>query len=216
MTTKIQSFWDKEADKYDSRQSQFGTVFDEVISKTQRYLCTKDNVLDFGCATGLKTIKLAKAAGYVHGLDISTAMITKAILNKNRANIMNCFFFKGTIFNNDLIVKSFDKIVCYHVIHLIEDVEGVLEKIHDLLKPGGLFILTTVCLKDKITLMKRLEITAFLIIKKLGFLPIHLNKFTVTDVEKTLEKGNFEILESSKFYQGVTTSFIIAKKITLR
>ncbi|MFB6340299.1 class I SAM-dependent methyltransferase [Saccharicrinis sp. FJH62] len=72
---------------------------------------------------------------------------------------------------NDFKNACFDAIVSYHVIHLLEDIEKVLQKIHDLLKPGGLFILTTVCLKDKITLKKRLEIYAFLVIKNLEFFP---------------------------------------------
>ncbi|MFC0875780.1 class I SAM-dependent methyltransferase [Saccharicrinis sp. FJH2] len=213
MTNKTQNFWDREAEKYDARKRQFETIFEEVIAKTKKYLHANDNVLDFGCATGEKTIKLAKTTGHIHGLDISAEMISRAIQKKNDADIRNCSFSQGTIFDNDFKNASFDAIVSYHVIHLLEDIEKVLQKIHDLLKPGSLFILTTVCLKDKMTLKKRLEIYALLVIKKLGILPINLNLLTSADLEKMMENGSFQIVESVNFFHGVTTNLIIARKL---
>ena len=212
MTNKTQKFWDREAEKYDSRERQFETVFEEVITKTKKYLNTNDNVLDFGCATGEKTIELAKTTRHVHGLDISHEMINKAVQKKNDANIQNCSFSQGTIFDNDFKNGSFNAIVSYHVIHLLEDIEKVLQKIHELLKPDGLFILTTVCLKDKMTFKKRLEISVFLMIKRLGILPVNLNLLASKDLEIKIKNGNFQMVESVNFFQGVTTKLIVARK----
>ena len=75
---KSQIFWDKQAKRYDYSERQFEPVFNEVIAKTKEYLNANDNVLDFGCATGTKTLELAGATNQILGIDISDEMIKEA------------------------------------------------------------------------------------------------------------------------------------------
>jgi 2-polyprenyl-3-methyl-5-hydroxy-6-metoxy-1,4-benzoquinol methylase len=70
MISKTQSFWNKQAKKYDYNESPFEPVFKDVISKTKEYLNTSDEVMDFGCATGTKTLELAGATNQILGIDI--------------------------------------------------------------------------------------------------------------------------------------------------
>jgi len=209
----IQTFWDKQAKKYDNSERQFEQIFKKVVSKTKTYLTKNDTVLDFGCATGTKTLELAESSGFIYGIDISPEMINEA-LNKLKAkqNINNAGFASGSIFENEFSGKVFDKIISYGVLHLINDKEGVIQKIHEMLAPGGLFISTTACLKDKMKLKNRIEFLLYVIIKKLGIFPLHLNMFTTTDVEKLISDSKFEILESERIFNGITISFIVAQK----
>jgi len=212
MANKAQRFWDKKAKKYDDSERQFEPVFNEVIAKTKKYLDSNDNVLDFGCATGTKSLNLASAVKHIHGLDISDEMVKEAIKKTHEANIMNCSFSQGTIFKDDLVKASFDKIISYSVIHLLEDSEKEIQRIHELLKPGGLFISTIACFKDKMALKNRLEFSTYLIMKRFGIFPLHLNIFNTVDVEKLIENQNFKIVESDKIFHGITASFIVARK----
>ena len=209
----IQKFWDKQAKRYDNSERQFEQVFKQVVSKTKTYLTKKDTVLDFGCATGTKTFELAESVGFIYGIDISPEMINEA-LNKLKAknNINNVGFTAGTIFENELSNKTFDKIISFGVLHLLSNKEDVIQKIHEMLTPGGLFITTTACLKDKMKLKNRIEFLLYAIIKRLGIFPIHLNMFTTTDVEKLIRDSQFEILESEQMFNGITISFIVAQK----
>ena len=213
MTNKIQKFWDKQAKRYDSSERQFDPVYKNVITKTWKYLNIVDNVLDFGCATGTKTIQLADGTKHIHGLDISTEMINEAIKKKDKANIKNISFSQGTIYNNDFEKASFDNIIAYGIIHLLEDKEKVIQRIYELLKPGGLFISTTACFKDKMAFKNSLEFKAYLFIKKLGILPLHLNMFSTNDVKELIDNHNFQIIEAEKIFFGITSSFIVAKKL---
>ncbi len=212
MINKIQKFWNKQAKKYDHSERQFESVFKEVVSKTKEYLNTSDEVMDFGCATGTKTLELAESTKHIHGIDISDEMIKKAMKKKNELKIMNASFSQGSIFKNDLKKTSFNKIISYGVIHLLDDKEKVMQKIHELLKPGGLFISTTACLKDKMAFKNRLEFNAFLLIKKLGIFPLHLNMFKPENVEEIITNQGFQIVKSETIFHGITISFIIAKK----
>jgi len=209
----IQTFWDKQAKKYDNSERQFEQIFKKVVPKTKTYLTKNDTVLDFGCATGTKTLELAESSGFIYGIDISPEMINEA-LNKLKAkeNISNAGFTSGPIFKNEFSSKVFDKIISYGVLHLINDKEDVIQRIHEMLTPGGLFISTTACLKDKMKLKNRIEFLLYVIIKKLGIFPLHLNMFTTTDVEKLMIDSKFEILESERIFNGITISFIVAQK----
>ncbi len=186
---------------------------EEINSRTKVYLNADDNVLDFGCGTGIMTLKLAGGIKHIHGLDFSAEMISEAIKKKNEANVTNVIFSQGTIFNDDLGKASFDKILAFSIIHLLEDSEKVIQRIHELLKPGGLFISETACFKDRMNLKTRLEFTISRFMKWLGILPLHLNMFTISDVEQLIKRQNFNIVKAEKlFFNGMTISYIVAER----
>ena len=212
MTKKAREFWNKHAKKYDNNERQFEAVYKEIISKTREHLRTSDEVLDFGCATGTKTLELAGSVKRIHGLDLSDEMINEANRKKNELNILNASFSQGTIFENELEDASFDKVISYAVIHLLEESEKVIQKIHSLLKPGGLFIATTACLKDKMALKNKLQFSAYLLIKRLGLFPLHLNMFAASDVEQLISNANFQLLQADKMFHGISIRYIVAKK----
>ena len=213
MMNKTQIFWDKHAKIFDESEKQFEHESRELIARTKEYLNANDNVLDFGCATGTKTLELADAIKHINGLDFSAEMISAATKKKNKENVTNISFSQGTIFNNDLEKASFEKIIAYSIIHLLEDSEKVIQRIYELLKPGGLFISETACFRDKMDFKTRLEFTIYFIMKRLGIFPLHLNMFKTSDVEQLINRQNFRIVKAEKlFFNGMTISFIVAEK----
>jgi ubiquinone/menaquinone biosynthesis C-methylase UbiE len=212
VTPKAQKFWDKQAKKYDESEKQFASVYKDIIAKTVKYLNLNDNVLDYGCATGTKTIELSDKVRHIHGLDISTGMIQEAIKKTDALKIPNISFSRGTIYDTDLEKASFDKIVAYGILHLLEDKERAVQRIHELLKPGGLFISTTACMKNKMPLKKRLEVATYVLLNRLGLFPLYLNLFKTGDVEKLMEGRKFKIIEKEKIFEGIAAVFIVARK----
>jgi len=210
---KAQIFWDKQAKRFDDSQKQFEPASQELIARTKEYLNANDNVLDYGCATGTKTIELADRVKHIHGLDFSAEMISEATKKKDKVNVTNVSFSQGTIFNDDLEKASFDKIIAYSIIHLLEDSEKVIQRIHELLKPGGLLISETACFKDKMDFKTRLEFTTYRFMKRLGIFPLHLNMFKISDVEQLINRQNFNVVKAEIFFfNGMTISFIVAEK----
>jgi 2-polyprenyl-3-methyl-5-hydroxy-6-metoxy-1,4-benzoquinol methylase len=212
MINKTQEFWDKQAKRYDYSERQFDPVFKEIILRTKNYLTTNDKVLDFGCATGTKTIELADSVKHIHGLDISIEMINEANKKIIESNLKNISFAQGDIFDKDFEKASFDKIISYGVIHLLNDSDKIISRICDLLKPDGLFISSTACLKSKMAFKNSLEFNAYLLIKKLGIFPLHLNMFTPENVENIITNQGFQIVKAETIFHGITISFIIARK----
>jgi len=210
---KAQNFWDKQAQRFDKSDKQFEHANQELIAETKKYLNANDTVLDFGCATGTKTLELANGIKHIHGLDFSAKMISEAIKKKDKSNVTNVSFSQGTIFNDALEQASFDKIIAYSILHLLEDSEKVIQRIHELLKPGGLLISETACFKDKMDFKTRLEFTIYRLMKRLGIFPLQLNMFKTSDVEQLINSENVNIIKVEKFFfNGMTISFIVAKK----
>lgn len=213
MKNKAKIFWDKQAVRFDNNQKQFESGSREIISRTREYLNPDDNVLDFGCATGIKTLELAGGVRHIHGLDISSEMISLAIKKLNAGNVKNVSFSSGTIFNDDMGKESFDKIIAYSIIHLLYDCEKVIKRMNELLKTGGLFISETACFSDRMNFGTRLKFTSYRLMRRLGIFPLHLNMFTAADVEQLIRGQNFKILKAEKlFFNGMTISFIVAEK----
>lgn len=213
MKTDAEIFWDKQAVRFDKSQDKFESESSEIIFRTKEFLNPDDNVLDFGCATGTKTLELAGQVRHIHGLDTSSEMISLAINKLDATNVKNVSFSYGTIFKDDLDKASFDKILAYSVIHLLPESEKIVRRINDLLKPGGLFISETPCFREGMNFGTRLKFAAFRFLKRLGVFPLHMNLFTAADVSQLISSQNFNILKAEKlFLNGMTVSFIVAKK----
>ena len=210
---KAQQFWDKHAKRFDANEKQFHPVNRKILAKTREYLRADDRVLDFGCATGSKTLQLSKGVKHIHGLDFAAGMIEEAIRKQQEANVDNVSFTQGTIFDRDLENASFDKIIAYAIIHLLEDSEKALQRIHELLKPGGLFISTTPCFREKMPIKHRLEVLSYRIMKRLGLFPLHLNSYTFDDLKKRIQAQHFRIAHAEKIMDGMTIGFIVAEKL---
>lgn len=213
MNPRTQQFWDRHAKTYEQTERKFDPIFKHALAITKEHIHPNDHVLDFGCATGSKTLDLALVSNYVHGLDYSPEMVKEANRKKNTTNIKNCSFTQGTIFTPEFSPASFDKIVSFGVLHLLEDAGKEIRRINELLKPGGLFISTTPALKAKMDLKTWLEFSAYLLIRRLGLFPLHLNRLTTSDVEAMIKVHNFNILESRELFHGIAVSFVIAQKV---
>lgn len=213
MKNKIQNFWNKQAKTYDKSERQFDPVFQKILADTEKYLDENDKALDFGCATGTKTLKLAKFVKHIHGLDLSDEMINIAVKKTNDSGIKNASFSQGNIFSDDLEKESFDKIISYGLIHLLKDSEKDIRRVHDLLKPGGLFITSVACLKDKMDIKNKFKFSVFMLIKRLGMFPLHLNMFRTGDVEQLIANQKFHLVHTEVIFSGMTISSVVAKKM---
>jgi ubiquinone/menaquinone biosynthesis C-methylase UbiE len=213
MTAKAQQFWDEHASQFDAKEKDFEVLTRQTLARTKKYLDPGDTVLDFGCATGSITLALAPSVKSLLGLDFSAEMIKEAVKKREAANQTNCSFTRGTIFNEEPEDASFDKIVSFSVIHLLEDSEAATRRIYELLKPGGLFISTTACFREKKSLRKMLEVRKIRRQIKRGTFPLYLNMFKLADVEHMIEARNFQVIESEKIFTGITFCFIVARKL---
>ena len=83
-------------------------------------------------------------------------------------NVKNITFERSDIDEFSVSDQTFDAVLGLSILHLLENKEEVISKVHKMLKPGGIFVTSTPCLGDT---MKYFKIIAP-IGKFFGFLPV--------------------------------------------
>jgi len=78
------------------------------------------------------------------GIDISRKMIDIA---KNKAKVVeNIVFYTSTLEEFNAKAESFDAVLALSVLHLLDNRTETIESVYQILKPGGVFVTSTVCM----------------------------------------------------------------------
>ncbi len=130
--------FDKEAAQWDSNPGRVKIASDvaDTIIKTIN-LNKNMEVIDFGCGTGLLTLKLQPHVKMITGVDNSKGMLRmlqNKIEDQKLGNVKALFvdFEKG-----QQVEGKFDLIVSSMVLHHIPDTAEILKQWFDLLRPNG-------------------------------------------------------------------------------
>jgi arsenite methyltransferase len=149
MTAADAKFWNDLAEKYAAKPVENISAFERKKSITRDLLRPDSTVLEIGCGTGSLALSLAPRAGHIHGLDISAEMLRIADQKRQAQGITNVTFREGTLdADAPYPPHSFDSVWAYSILHLVPDRRRVLATLFELLKPGGSFVSSNVCLGD--------------------------------------------------------------------
>ena len=144
----------------------------------------------------------------LYAVDTSSKVIRIAKEAAAERKIENIHFTHTAIFDEWYKKESFTVVTSFNVLKFIEDLDSVVHRIHDLLKPGGLFISATGCLGEKKTFLTML----LSLLSRIGIVPF-MQFYKISELENILTAGNFQIVESEKLHHTQPNSFIVAKKI---
>ncbi|GAA3412421.1 class I SAM-dependent methyltransferase [Paenibacillus hodogayensis] len=205
---KSERFWDKTASQYDQIEMKDEQTYLQIIQRTKQHLKRSNLVLDFGCGTGLISNEIAEYVKGIHAIDISSKMIGIAEQEAKERNLANINYVHATLFDERYKKGSFDVILAFHVLHLLEDEPIVLQRMNELLKPGGLLISATPCVGEKIFLRNLLFLAG-----RVGLMP-KIRSFKIRTLVDTIEKGNFSIVETDCLKKRSQEYFIVARKFS--
>jgi 2-polyprenyl-3-methyl-5-hydroxy-6-metoxy-1,4-benzoquinol methylase len=108
-----------------------------VMRWIQQLGLDRPRILDLGCATGWLTIQLAKF-GQVVGTDLADASIRDA-----RQRYPHITFVCADFSNPNQQFGAFDIVVSLETLSHVPDQRAFVERVREVLKPGGYLILTT-------------------------------------------------------------------------
>ena len=205
---KGQSFWDKQSARYDQQSlSRFAKVYADVIAYTRKYLQTTHVVLEYACGTGITTVELATAVQQMHAIDYSSQMIIAARQKAADSALVNVEFAVATLDDPMLQSAFYDVVTAFNVLGYLPDCEGELQRIHTLLKSGGLFISATDCWGER-----RAPVGALMALgRKCGLLPF-MRPFSIRALSETISSAGFRIVEACNLHAGEPNYFIAAVK----
>ena len=204
---KSEKFWDKAANTYDQEENKDEQTHNKIIERTKEYLKISDMVLDYGCGTGRISNEIAGNVKLIHAIDISANMIEIAKQKADGRGIENIDYAHATLFDERYERGSYDVILVFYILHLLEDTPKVMQRINELLKPGGLIISATPCMGEKPFLSSLLSL-----VSKIGLVP-SIRSFRISELQDSIASGNFEIVETECLVQSSQQYFIVAKKV---
>lgn len=205
-----EKFWDFLAKNYDVGEGDPSKREDlEIIHK---YLQPEDAVLEFACGTGTLAIHIAGWVKEMHAIDVSGEMIARAERKAAEHRINNIHFAHTTIYEARYPNESFEVVMAFNILHLLKDAKEAVQRIIQLLKPGGYFISSTPCLGEKKSFVNHLLSPIFIVPSRIGIIP-YINLFKTKELEDILAHENFKKVETKKFTNGLTDYLIVARKL---
>ena len=199
-------FWDRIAERYAKRPVADEAAYQRKLQVTREYLRRDMEVLEFGCGTGSTAIIHAPYVRHIHAIDISSKMVEIAQRKADAENVTNITFEQATIEEVSVADQTLDAVLALSILHLLENKEAVIAKVHRMLKPGGIFVTSTACLGDT---MKYFALIAP-IGKFLGFMPL-VKVFTKQELADSLISAGFQLDHQWQPGKGKAV-FIVAKK----
>jgi len=181
-------FWNKLADKYSRRPISDEAGYQKKLEVTRKYFKPDMEVLEIGCGTGTTAIAHAPFVGHIRATDLSTRMVETAKEKAKAAGIDNVTFEALSVDALDVPGASIDAVMAHNILHLLEDKERAIADIHNMLKPGGVFVTSTACIGDMMLPLR-------LIIPVGRFLRLFplVKVFSVAELKDRLENAGFEI-----------------------
>jgi 2-polyprenyl-6-hydroxyphenyl methylase/3-demethylubiquinone-9 3-methyltransferase len=117
-----------------ARMAHFSTLVGDWTGKA---------VLDLGCGGGFMSEALAREGAHVVGVDPSAPAI-EAAQDHARTEGLKIDYRVGSGERIPIDAASVDCVVCVDVLEHVDSVGTVLDEIHRVLKPGGLFLFDTI------------------------------------------------------------------------
>jgi len=148
LSTERRDF-DKEAAAWDENPARVRLAKD-VADAISRHvtLRTDMEVLDFGCGTGLLTLRLAPLVRSITGVDSSQGMLDVLAAKTAKQNLPNVRTLHLDLDRGDVLPGPYDLIVSCMTLHHIERVNSLLSQFYRALSPSGHLCIADLDLDD--------------------------------------------------------------------
>ncbi|HEY9037465.1 MAG TPA: class I SAM-dependent methyltransferase [Roseovarius sp.] len=200
---KNQRFWNKIAQRYAARPLKNLPAYEAMLADVASRLNRTDNVLEIGCGTGGTAIRLAPKVAQWTATDFSTEMVKIAQAKPAEGNVVFAVSDASHAFDGG----PFDAICAFNVLHLVDNLPGMLARIHDHLKPGGLLISKTWCFAD----MKLSLRALFRVLQAFGLFPAAAS-LSAAGLRQAILDAGFEIVDERQFGEYRQNPYIVARK----
>lgn len=183
-------FWNRIAGRYALRPLDHPDAYEQKLDMIRARLTPEMTLLEFGCGTGSTAIRLAPSVKEICATDFAPRMLEIARERAAAADASNIRFEEVGIEEFPLTEPRYDAIMTMSLLHLLRNWRGAIGKIHDLLKPGGVFVSSTMCLRDEFGFVRPIAPIA----RALGFFP-RLSFFRESELKEAMRAAGFDIVE---------------------
>lgn len=204
-----QPFWDRIAPKYARKPVDDPGAYHEKLLLVASLLRAQDRVLEIGCGTGTTALRLAPGVDHYTATDASRAMVEIAKGKLGPSAPKNVTFLQADA-SERVPGAPFDVICAFSLLHLIEDLPTLLASVFDQLKPGGLFLSKTVCLREASLPIRLLvpTLTAARIAPR-------VTPLSRAELLTQVAQAGFKVERATHFGKKSISPFIVARKASV-
>ncbi len=199
-------FWDRIADRYSRSPIADEDAYRKKLEVTRRYLTPESEVLELGCGTGGTAVLHAPHVKHYRATDVSKRMIEIARYKAADSGLENLTFEQASLEDIGVADESLDAVLTLSLLHLLDDREPAIRKVHSMLKPGGVFVSSTACLGDHMKWFRFIGPVG----RWLGLIPL-VRIFSRAELLDSIRAAGFEIDYEWRPGKGKAV-FVIAKK----
>jgi len=141
--------FDKEAAAWDEHPARVQLAGDVTAAISRQVVLSADmDVLDFGCGTGLVTLRLAPLVKSITGVDSSRGMLNVLVAKVAKQDVTNVRTLLLDLEAGDALSDEYDLIVSNMTLHHIREVGPLLARFYKAISPGGHLCLCDLDLDD--------------------------------------------------------------------
>ena len=155
MSRPNSGYWDRTASRYAlprvgerMRYVDKGTTR-RALQLVQDHLQPDMDLLEFGCGAGATAIAFAPFVKHILAIDISEGMLKVARGDAKAAGIDTITFERTAIEDLGAPDGRYDAIIGLRVLQYLADHDAVIALVQRMLKPGGLFVSSTVFMRTE-------------------------------------------------------------------
>lgn len=199
------AFWDGIAQKYSTQPIGNMDAYEATLDRVRHWLRPEMSVMEIGCGTGTTALKLADdVAGYL-GTDISKEMVRIAT---GKASSVDHVSFVADAAETAGAGMTFDSVLAFNLLHLVDDPAAVMAHVRKLLPKGGLFISKTPCLGGKPWFRPLIWG-----LQKIGKAPAPVHCMRPAQIESALISAGFEIIETGGYPKKLPNWLVVARAV---
>lgn len=151
-------FWDRIARQYAADPIADLPGYEVTLRRVQGLLSPGQDVLEIGCGTGTTALRLAPFTRSLRATDVSAGMIAIAREKLAAQPVPQLSF---DVADADAAIAGpaeYDAVLAFNVLHLVTELDAALEQAVRALRPGGLLISKTACLREMSPLIRHLAL----------------------------------------------------------
>lgn len=201
-------FWDGTAEKYSKQPIANQKAYEIKLDLTREYFTPDSQVLEFGCGTGSTAILHAPFVKHIDAIDVSQEMIRIANDKLEPAGVQNVTFRVADMDRFQATPESYDAVLGLNILHLLDDRMAAMREVYKALKPGGHFISSTACLREK--LLFTLIDPLFPLMHALGQWP-KVYRLSASRIQRDMEQIGFKTVHYWQPDNGIGV-FMVGQK----
>lgn len=203
-------FWDRIARKYASDPIADMAGYEATLRRVRTWLSVDQDVLEIGCGTGTTALQLAPSTRSLLATDFSADMIAIARDKLALQPVRGLSFAVADADTPAFAQGTYHAVLAFNLLHLVSDLDHTLSLAVQALKPGGLLITKTPCVKEMNPLIPHLALP---LMRAMGKAP-HVLCFKEADLRSAFTRQGMAIVSMERHgTRGKDfRTFIVARK----